>query len=88
MGQIGVLNSFEEIKYLEKKHKHAIVEKGANLLSKVYGAALSPVFYMSRFHEDGTLSLQNIVGDINWGEAVELILYEGFYMFGGRNETG
>ena len=54
----------------------------------MYGAALSPVFYMSRFHEDGTLSLQNIVGDINWGEAVELILYEGFYMFGGRNETG
>ena len=26
--------------------------------------------------------------DINWGEAVELIKYEGFYMFGGRLKNG
>ena len=37
---------------------------------------------------DGSLNLANIAGEINWGEALELIKIEGFYMFGGRLENG
>ena len=33
---------------------------------------------------DGQLILARISGEINWGEALELIKVEGFYMFGGR----
>lgn len=37
---------------------------------------------------DGGLSLNQVAGEINWGEALELIKYEGFYMFGGRKPNG
>jgi len=37
---------------------------------------------------DGSLNLANISGEINWGEALELIKIEGFYMFGGRRPNG
>ena len=37
---------------------------------------------------DGALTLNHIAGEINWGEALELIKYEGFYMFGGRKPSG
>jgi len=46
------------------------------------------VFYQSKIEYDGCLMLSNIAGDINWGEAIELIKYEGFYMFGGRTSVG
>jgi hypothetical protein len=37
---------------------------------------------------DGCLELSKISGDINWGEALELIKFEGFYKFGGRLASG
>ena len=37
---------------------------------------------------DGALSLNQIAGEITWGEALELIAHEGFYMFGGRLPSG
>jgi hypothetical protein len=37
---------------------------------------------------DGCLELNKIAGDINWGEALELIKYEGMYKFGGRLASG
>ena len=33
------------------------------------------------------MHLENITGEINWGEATDLIKHEGFYMFGGRLEN-
>ena len=51
-------------------------------------AALAPVFYLSKMGSDGQLNLKSIAGEINWGEALDLIKYEGFYMFGGKNERG
>lgn len=38
--------------------------------------------------DDGNFSLKTIAGEINWGEALELIVHEGFYMFGGLHENG
>jgi lysozyme family protein len=38
--------------------------------------------------QDGSLNLNNIAGEIDWGAAIELIKFEGFYMFGGRTKTG
>jgi|TARA_B110000285_G_scaffold98912_1_gene112753 hypothetical protein len=32
--------------------------------------------------------LSSLAGEIDWGAAVELIKLEGFYMFGGRTESG
>ena len=37
---------------------------------------------------DGCLELNKIAGDINWGEALALIKYEGMYKFGGRLASG
>jgi hypothetical protein len=37
---------------------------------------------------DGCLELSSIAGEINWGEAQELIKYEGMYKFGGRLANG
>jgi hypothetical protein len=51
-------------------------------------AALAPVFYLSKMGSEGQLNLKSIAGEINWGEALDLIKYEGFYMFGGKNEHG
>ena len=28
------------------------------------------------------------MGEIDWGEALDLIKYEGFYMFGGKDRDG
>ena len=38
--------------------------------------------------DDGGLALGSLSGDINWGEALELIKHEGFYMFGGLRGDG
>ena len=34
---------------------------------------------------DGSLQISNIAGEINWGDALDLIKHEGFYLFGGLN---
>lgn len=34
-----------------------------------------------------SLNLQAITGEVNWGDTVNLIKMEGFYMFGGRREN-
>ena len=83
-----VLNEFIEINFAQRKQKPATVEKGRNLIHAIYSHAIAPVFYQSKIEHDGTLVLSNISGDINWGEAQELIKYEGFYMFGGRTQFG
>ena len=64
------------------------MDKGSHLLTKIYGAALTSVFYQSKMNNDGSMSLSKIAGEIDWGEALELIQYEGFYMFGGKDEAG
>ena len=51
-------------------------------------AGIAPVFYTSKMGADGQLNVKSIAGEINWGEALDLIKYEGFYMFGGKNERG
>ena len=51
-------------------------------------SSFAPVFYLSKMGMDGHLNLKNIAGEINWGEALDLIKYEGFYIFGGKNEKG
>ena len=54
----------------------------------MYGHTITPVFYLSKMEHDGGLELNSIAGEINWGEALELIKYEGFYLFGGRTGFG
>jgi hypothetical protein len=49
---------------------------------------ITAVFYQSKMGQDGSLNLNNIAGEIDWGAAIELIKFEGFYMFGGRTKTG
>jgi hypothetical protein len=51
-------------------------------------SAITPVFYQNKMGSEGQLNLKKIAGEINWGEALDLIKYEGFYMFGGKNEQG
>ena len=65
-----------------------MVLKGRNLISEIYSTAITPVFYRSKMSTDGSLNLAAIAGEINWGEALDLIKYEGFYMFGGRLAKG
>ena len=82
-----VLDEFIEIEIMiTKRACDAVVEKGT--VPKIYASAITPVFYSSKMCSDGELSLEGITGDINWGEAQDLIKYEGFYMFGGRDEHG
>ena len=90
-----LLDSFDELDYRRKTSAPAIVEKGAHFLEKVHSAAICPVFYTAKMGpvETGvteprlgirSLNLQTITGEINWGDTVNLIKTEGFYMFGGR----
>ena len=70
-----------------KTHSPAIVERGKALLEPLHSAAIAPVFYKTKLNSPfgpNDLQLTKIIGDINWGEAKELIKHEGFYMFGGR----
>lgn len=76
-----------EIDYKKKKSREVLFEKGKSYLEAVHSAAISPVFYKQKLNAAvgvGDLKLAEITQDINWGEATELIKYEGFYMFGGR----
>lgn len=82
----NALDEFIEIDVHTKRRCSATVEKG--VVPKVYSSAITPVFYLSKMGADGQLNLQSIAGEINWGEALDLIKYEGFYMFGGRDEHG
>ena len=66
----------------------ALCDLSKTALPEIYSAALTPVFYSSKMGTDGALSLNQVAGEINWGEALELIKYEGFYMFGGRKPSG
>ena len=84
----AIFNSFLEIKIRERQPSEARVDRGRHLLDKIYLSAITPVFYQSKMGQDGSLSLSNLAGEIDWGAAIELIKYEGFYMFGGRKETG
>ena len=54
----------------------------------IYLTAITAVFYQSKMGQDGSLSLNSIAGEIDWGAAIELIKFEGFYMFGGRTDSG
>jgi hypothetical protein len=72
------------VDYRNKTPNEAIVEKGKNLLENLHSSALTPVFYKSKLGDYGDLKLSSITGDTNWGETIDLIKHEGFYMFGGR----
>jgi hypothetical protein len=53
----------------------------------MHSSTMLPVFYASKMGENGDLKLASITGETNWGETVDLIKHEGFYMFGGRKEN-
>ena len=55
----------------------------------MHSSAITPVFYNKKLNGSGIgdlvdLQLENILGDVNWGDATDLIKHEGFYMFGGK----
>lgn len=77
-----VLKEIIEIDIYTKEPRQCNVEGD---LPATSGAALAPVFYQSKCCPDGSLKLRSIAGEINWGEAHDLIKHEGFYLFGGRN---
>ena len=81
MGKL--LDSVVQIDYINRKAKEATILKGKNLIEPMHSSAITAVFYESKCGPLGDLKLENIAGEINWGEALELIKYEGFYMFGG-----
>ena len=87
-GNGKVFDEFLEINVRARRPWEALVPKGRALLRQIHSAAIAPVFYRSKMGSDGSLNLASIAGEINWGEAVELIKYEGFYMFGGRLASG
>ena len=82
-----LLNDFIEVDYANKTPKDAIVEKGKNLLQEMHSSALCAVFYKSKLGDYGDLRLSSITGETNWGETVDLIKHEGFYIFGGRKSN-
>jgi hypothetical protein len=53
----------------------------------MHSSTILPVFYESKMAENGDLKLASITGETNWGETIDLIKHEGFYMFGGRKEN-
>jgi hypothetical protein len=79
-----LLNDFIEVDYRNKIPGDAIVEKGKNLIEKLHSASLTAVFYENKLGYYGDLKLSQISGETNWGETMDLIKHEGFYMFGGR----
>ena len=83
-----IYDQFVEIDIVRMKQQDALVEQGRKHLQKIYSSAITPVFYQSKMGVDGQLELSKIAGEINWGGALELIKYEGMYMFGGRLVTG
>ena len=83
-----IFNEFMEIDIKQRRPYDAKVYKGRELIGKIFQTAITPVFYQCKMGYDGSLNLANISGEINWGEALELIKIEGFYMFGGRRPNG
>ena len=83
-----IFDEFIEINIRTRRQTDALVIKGRSLIGEIYSAAITAVFYRSKMSADGSLNLASIAGEINWGEALELIKYEGFYMFGGRLAKG
>ena len=69
--------------YRNKKPIETIVEKGRHLLKKVHSSAITAVFYENKISDYGDLKLSLITEETNWGTVVDLIKFEGFYMFGG-----
>lgn len=45
---------------------------------------MTSVFYNAKVNPHQNMKLDNLCAEINWGEAYQLIKWEGFYMFGGR----
>lgn len=84
-----IYDEFLEISInIRGKTNLALCDTSKTTLPEISSAALAPVFYSSKMGTDGALSLNQVAGEINWGEALELIKYEGFYMFGGRKSSG
>ena len=83
-----IYDEFIEINIRTRRQADALVSKGRSLIGEIYSTAITPVFYRSKMSSDGSLNLASIAGEINWGDALELIKYEGFYMFGGRLADG
>lgn len=54
----------------------------------MHSSAITPVFYNNKFGIGVSgcpdLCINKIGVEIDWGEATELIKFEGFYMFGGK----
>ena len=55
-------------------------------------ADITAVFYQDKIKSDNntglpSFNLSKLEGDVDWGNTVNLIKHEGFYMFGGRYEN-
>lgn len=84
----SLLDSLEEIDYKTRRPLGKVtIERGAQYLEKMHSTAITPVFYnknASGGPELVDLQIENLIGDVNWGDATDLIKHEGFYMFGGK----
>ena len=80
-----IINEFLEIDVIQRTSKKATVNKGE--VPATYNSAIVPVFYQSKMGYNGDLQQKNIVGEIDWGDALDLIMHEGFYHFGGLNKN-
>lgn len=84
----GQISDFVSLDLIDKCHKEPKVKRGAQLLQPVDMSAITPVFYSARMSSRENLKIENLTASLNWGEAFELIQHEGFYMFGGRLQSG
>lgn len=80
-----VFNEFIQIDITTKKACQFEI-KGT--IPHIMQSSLAPVFYQSKVGKNGQLSHKTLAGEIEWGEALDLIKIEGFYMFGGKNQYG
>jgi hypothetical protein len=49
---------------------------------------MTPVFYNAKLSPFGNNTAMDLCSETNWGEAYQLIKFEGFFMFGGRLKNG
>lgn len=88
----GLLDNFDEMDWKGRTHLAALVERGKQHLKKVISADITAVFYQDKIRSENntglpSFNLQKLEGEVDWGNTVNLIKHEGFYMFGGRQEN-
>ena len=61
-----------------------MVRSGHDLIGQVHSSKIVPVFYPQKRSARQNLDLATLVRPIDWGDAKQLIVHEGFYLFGGK----